>query len=543
VGSNDSPVAIAGSGSSITEDSPDNITLSAADIDIGDSLSYTLVSQPSYGTVSISGNQVLFAPDDNLSAISYTDSFVFRVTDSQGAIDTATVSLTVSGANDPPTANPLTEMVMEDAPRTIALSATDPDMDDSLTYSLLTNSQYGTLSNFNSTTGTFTFFPNDSLAHNLSYTETLNYRVSDNAPTGSATATSTITLALTGVNDAPVANANDYTNNPSLYVQYDQQPSLTLTGSDVDGDSFTYHLADPQPQYTEISNFNSLTGTLTLSMKNDVSCSDSIKEELNFYVRDSQGAVSNTAAVEFRVTGPLAKTSRADLFVAKYDSEGNQLWSRQLGTPMADVGVAVISDYRGNIYLAGVTQGVLHGDFSAGGWDVFLIKFDDLGQELWSRQFGSAGDEAVVAITADEEGNVYLTGQTSGNLAGFVNAGGKDLFVIKYDPQGNQEWMHQWGTTEDEVGTEVSVDALGNLNLLGQMTAEAETTQPKHFYSRYDRRNGRLSWFRYLDTSQVAGQALTLDYTGNVFLAGSKVSSNLEGSSTSIFEYQPALYQ
>ena len=158
-------------------------------------------------------------------------------------------------------------------------------------------------------------------------------------------------------------------------------------------------------------------------------------------------------------------------------------------------------------------------------------------------QFGSAGEEAVVAITADEEGNVYLTGQTSGNLAGFVNAGGKDLFVTKYDPQGNQEWMHQWGTTEDEVGTEVSVDALGNLNLLGQMTAEAETTQPKHFYSRYDRRNGRLSWFRYLDTSQVAGQALTLDYTGNVFLAGSKVSSNLEGSSTSIFEYQPALYQ
>ena len=52
VGSNDSPVAIAGSGSSITEDSPGNITLSATDIDIGDNLTYTLVSQPSYGNVS-----------------------------------------------------------------------------------------------------------------------------------------------------------------------------------------------------------------------------------------------------------------------------------------------------------------------------------------------------------------------------------------------------------------------------------------------------------------------------------------------------------
>ena len=60
VGSNDNPVAIGGSGSIITEDSPDNITLSATDIDIGDNLTYTLVSQPSYGNVSISNNQILF---------------------------------------------------------------------------------------------------------------------------------------------------------------------------------------------------------------------------------------------------------------------------------------------------------------------------------------------------------------------------------------------------------------------------------------------------------------------------------------------------
>ena len=316
-----------------------------------------------------------------------------------------------------------------------------------------------------------------------------------------------------------------------------------MTESDVDEDSFTYHLADPQPRYAEISGFNSLTGALTLSVKDSISCSASVKDQLNFYVQDSQGVASNTATIEFRVTGPLSSSYKADLFVAKYDSEEHQLWSRQLGTPMADVGVAVISDYLGNIYLAGITQGVLHGEFSAGGWDVFLIKFDDLGQKLWSRQFGSATDEAVVAITTDEEGNVYLTGQTTGNLARFANAGGKDLFVAKYDSQGNQKWMRQWGTPEDEVGTEVSVDALGNLNLLGHMTAGVETTQPKHFFSRYEREVGRLLWLNCLDTSQVADQALTLDYTGNVFLARSKVSSNLGNSSISIFEYQPAFTQ
>ena len=102
----------------------------------------------------------------------------------------------------------MTENVTEDTPRTITLLATDPDMDDSLTYSLLTNPQYGTVSHFNSTNGTFTFLPNDSLVHNLSYTETLNYRVKDNALTGSAISTATVTLMLTGVNDAPVADAS-----------------------------------------------------------------------------------------------------------------------------------------------------------------------------------------------------------------------------------------------------------------------------------------------------------------------------------------------
>ena len=51
-----------GSAGTVVEDSPGNITLSATDIDIGDNLTYTLVSQPSYGNVTITNNQILFTP-------------------------------------------------------------------------------------------------------------------------------------------------------------------------------------------------------------------------------------------------------------------------------------------------------------------------------------------------------------------------------------------------------------------------------------------------------------------------------------------------
>ena len=140
VGSNDNPVAIGGSGSIITEDSPDNITLSATDIDIGDSLGYAVSTQPSFGNVTIAGNQLLFTPFDNLSATdNVSDSLIFQVTDSQGAIDTATITLTVQGSNDRPVAydNSSAGTVVEDSPGNITLSATDIDIGDNLTYTLV----------------------------------------------------------------------------------------------------------------------------------------------------------------------------------------------------------------------------------------------------------------------------------------------------------------------------------------------------------------------------------------------------------------------
>ena len=83
------------SAGTITEDSPGNITLSATDIDIGDNLTYTLVSQPSYGNVSISNNQILFTPFDNLSSVSsFSDNFTFEVKDGN-LTDNATITLTV----------------------------------------------------------------------------------------------------------------------------------------------------------------------------------------------------------------------------------------------------------------------------------------------------------------------------------------------------------------------------------------------------------------------------------------------------------------
>ena len=99
----------------------------------------------------------------------------------------------------------------------------------------------------------------------------------------------------------------------------------------------------------------------------------------------------------------------ADVFVRKYDSAGIALWTRQFGSPDFDEpwGIAVGTN---SVYVAGRTTGALPSQSYAGGFDAFLRKYDSAGNELWTRQFGTPGTDAAKGIAADATG-VYVTGE------------------------------------------------------------------------------------------------------------------------------------
>ena len=289
VGSNDSPVAIAGSGSSITEDSPGNITLSATDIDIGDNLTYTLVSQPSYGNVSISNNQILFTPFDNLSSgSSFSDNFTFEVKDSANATDTAVVTLTVVGSNDSPVAIAGSgSSITEDSPGNITLSATDIDIGDNLTYTLVSQPSYGNVSISNNQ---ILFTPFDNLSA-ISYTDNFVFQVTDSQ---GATDNATIALTVVGSNDNPVAIAGSGSS-----ITEDSPGNITLSATDIDiGDSLSYTLVS-QPSYGTVS----ISGNQVLFAPNDnLSAASSFADSFAFQATDSQGATDN-ATIALTVVG------------------------------------------------------------------------------------------------------------------------------------------------------------------------------------------------------------------------------------------------
>jgi len=119
----------------------------------------------------------------------------------------------------------------------------------------------------------------------------------------------------------------------------------------------------------------------------------------------------------------------SDAFLLQYTvSGGNVGFSRQIGTSGTDIAYGVSVDANENVYMAGTSNGSLGGP-SSGLFDVFTAKYDLNGNQLWVRQLGSSGDEVARAVVAS--GSVlYVVGGTTGALR--TPLGGKDVFVAKY---------------------------------------------------------------------------------------------------------------
>jgi WD40 repeat protein len=225
-----------------------------------------------------------------------------------------------------------------------------------------------------------------------------------------------------------------------------------------------------------------------------------------------------------------------DAFVRKYDTAGNELWTRQFGGSGSDSATGVSVDPDGNVLVAGSTRGALPGQSSAGEADAFVRKYDSAGNELWTRQFGSIGSDEAIGVSVDPDGNVLVAGSTYGALPGQSSAGGQDGFVRKYDTAGNELWTRQFGTSGWDRADEVSVDANGNVLVAGVadgvLPGQSSAGSQDAFVRKYDIAGNEL-WTRQFGTSFVDhAYGVSIDANGNVLVAG-HTEGALPGQSSS----------
>jgi hypothetical protein len=191
-----------------------------------------------------------------------------------------------------------------------------------------------------------------------------------------------------------------------------------------------------------------------------------------------------------------------DAFVRRYDVLGNEVWTRQFGTASIDRALGLALDATG-VYVSGLTNGTLPGQNSAGGRDAYVRKYDRDGNELWTRQFGSTSNDDAATNLATDHSGLYVAGFVAGSLPSQITSGDRDAFVRRYDPSGSEQWTRQFGTATEDRPFGLVADASGayvvghtNAGLPGQVAAGGTDA----FARKYDV-NGNELWTRQFGTS------------------------------------------
>ena len=213
-----------------------------------------------------------------------------------------------------------------------------------------------------------------------------------------------------------------------------------------------------------------------------------------------------------------------DAYLTKYDGDGNQLWARQFGSQFLDQASGVAVDTGGNVYVAGITWGTLRGQDHFGGRDGFVKGYDSDGNELWTRQIGTPGYDVATGVAVDGAGNVYVVGDTHETFPGQTNLGKYDAYLRKYDSSGSEVWTRQFGSQHFDMASAVAADGSGNLYVVGwtrgTLPGQAHLGDFDAFVHMYDANGNELRSHQFGAQHKELASDLVLDGLGNLYMAG-----------------------
>ncbi len=146
-----------------------------------------------------------------------------------------------------------------------------------------------------------------------------------------------------------------------------------------------------------------------------------------------------------------------DVYLLKLDSLGDTLWSKTFGGSEADYGYDIQETVDGGLILVGATQSQ-----GAGGKDVYLAKTDSVGTMLWTRTFGGASDDDGRSVRQTDDGGYVVAGTTQSYGPGLT-----DLYLIKTNANGDTLWTRAYGSVSGETGSAVRITPDGGYIAVG----------------------------------------------------------------------------
>ena len=239
-----------------------------------------------------------------------------------------------------------------------------------------------------------------------------------------------------------------------------------------------------------------------------------------------------------------------DMFISRLDASGNLVWARSFGTAGVDYGISIVPDAAGNVFFAGATDSPIefdsfHFDLS-GIADMIVAKLDVDGNLVWVKSLGGDAINFAQSMAVDPSGNgdVYITGRFNGTTdfdpdtskVAIQTAADWDIFTVKFNVDGDFQWVTTTGSPAFDVGYGIAVDPTGSGDVYstgsyrGTVDFDPDTSEifnltcPGNqclYLTKLDT-DGNLIWAKTITSpNNIYGRALAIDPdNGDIYTTG-----------------------
>ena len=196
-----------------------------------------------------------------------------------------------------------------------------------------------------------------------------------------------------------------------------------------------------------------------------------------------------------------------DVFLVRTDPLGNELWQKTFGSNEDETALTITKTPDNGFLLAG-WNGIAVNNST----DILLIRTDSSGNKLWEQHYGGNGRETAYAVTATDDGHFILAGDTTS-----IGNGGDDCYLLKVDGNGNLVWDSTQGTSGTELAYDLIQTEQGNLLTTGY-TQSSQSKSWDILLTEFSS-DGNLMWEKtFGDNGYDWGAGLTLTPTGDILL-------------------------
>ena len=214
--------------------------------------------------------------------------------------------------------------------------------------------------------------------------------------------------------------------------------------------------------------------------------------------------------------------SGLDYLVVKYNSGGLVQWvSRYNGPGNGDDDAYLVkADNPGNVYVSGASTG------AGTDYDYCVVKYNSSGAQQWAARYNGPGNgiDEVYSLQIDNSGNVYVTGYS------FGGSSGDDICTIKYNSSGIEQWVRRYNgsANNDDYGNSILLDNSGNVYAV---CASTETGSDQDYLVIKYNSAGVLQWTYFYNgpgNSEDFPSSGAIDAGGNIYITGYSVGSGTE---------------